>query len=330
MRRARRAKSVEWPTVLVAVALYGAFALLTWFHDSLPWWLLLPLGAYVVCLQGSLQHEALHGHPTAWPTLNEALVLPNLWLWMPFRTYRRLHLTHHRDRHLTDPLEDPESFYVTAERWRRLGRLERGFLWLHNTVAGRLLLGPLFSVVSFAAAEISRLRRRDPELITDWLPHIAGVALVLGWALWICDMPLVEYLAFFAFPGLSLTLLRSFLEHQARDTLGERTVLIEAGPVFSLLFFNNNLHALHHAEPGLAWYALPARYRERRNELLAKNGHYRFSGYAEVIARYLLWPKEPPVHPATAEGAALLLDHHGRASGAPLTERHAFAPQKLP
>ena len=330
VRRARRAKSVEWPTILVAVALYGAFALLTWFHDSLPWWLLLPLGAYVVCLQGSLQHEAVHGHPTAWPLVNELLVLPNLWLWMPFRTYRRTHLTHHADSRLTDPLEDPESFYFTPEQWRRLGNLERGLFWLHNTVAGRLLLGPLVCVWRFASAEARRVTRKPRALASDWLPHIAGMALVLGWVLWICGMPLVEYLAFFAFPGISLTLLRSFLEHQARAPIGERTVLIEAGPLFSLLFFNNNLHAMHHAEPGLAWYKLPARYRERREDLLAKNGHYLYSGYAEIIARYLLWPKEPPVHPATAEGAALRLDHLGRSSGAPIAERHAFSPSKFP
>ena len=70
----------------------------------------------------------------------------------------------------------------------------------------------------------------------------------------------------------------------------------------SLLFLNNNLHALHHAEPGLAWYRLPARYRERREELLAKNGGYRYGGYGEIVLRYLLWPKENPRHPLQAAG----------------------------
>jgi fatty acid desaturase len=65
----------------------------------------------------------------------------------------------------------------------------------------------------------------------------------------------------------------------------------------SLLFLNNNLHALHHAEPGLAWYRLPARYRARRNELLKANGGYRYDGYGEIFGRYLLRPKESAVHP---------------------------------
>ena len=48
--------------------------------------------------------------------------------------------------------------------------------------------------------------------------------------------------------------------------------MVEAEAPLALMFLNNNLHALHHAEPGLAWYRLPARYRQRRAELLAENG----------------------------------------------------------
>ena len=121
--------------------------------------------------------------------------------------------------------------------------------------------------------------------------------LVLIWVLWVCGLPLVEYLALFAYPGISLTLLRSFLEHQARDEVGERSVLVESGWPMSLLFLNNNLHALHHAEPGTPWYRLPARYRARRGELLARNGGYRYGGYGEIILRHLVRPKENPRHP---------------------------------
>ena len=111
---------------------------------------------------------------------------------------------------------------------------------------------------------------------------------------------------FFAYPGVSLTLLRSYLEHQARPAPGERSVLIEAGWPLALMFLNNNLHALHHAEPGLAWYRLPARYRARRRELLENNGGYRYSGYMEIAARYLLRPKEHPRHPFAGAAPAPL------------------------
>ena len=288
---------LEWPTLLVLAGTYGAFGLLTWFHASLPWWLLLPLGAYTVCLHGSLQHEAVHGHPTSRTWVNEALMLPSLWLWMPYRIYRETHLRHHHDERLTDPTLDPESYYVTPERWATLGPLHRGLLWARNTLLGRLALGPAICTWGLFRNEALGLLRGDGRHLRSWALHLIRCALVLAWVIGVCGMPVLEYLAFFAYPGLSLTLLRSFLEHQARDNPGERSVLVEAGPAMSLLFLNNNLHALHHDQPGLAWYRLPARYRTRRSDLLAANGGYRYSGYLEIAARYLLWPKEPLAHP---------------------------------
>ncbi len=296
----RLPERIEWPTLAVAAAVYGGFGLATWHHEALPWWLLLPLGGYLVAWHGSLQHEAVHGHPTPWKWLNEALVFPSLWLWLPFRLYRVSHLTHHNDEILTDPARDPESFYVAPADWDRLGPLGRATFWTVNTLAGRLLIEPLRCVWRLFASEMPRLARGDTANLTPWLLHLAGAALVLAWALGVCAMPLLEYLVFFAYPGLSLTLLRSFLEHQARPAEGARSVLVEAGWPLSLMFLNNNLHALHHAEPGLAWYRLPARYRARRAELLAGNGGYRYGGYLEIAARYLLKPKEHPRHPLAA------------------------------
>ncbi len=294
---------IEWSTVALAGAVYLLFGLLTWWYEALPWWVIFPLAGYLVCLHGSLQHEAVHGHPTPWPLVNEAMVFPSLWLWMPYRLYKDSHLAHHRDATLTDPLDDPESYYVTPQAWARMSRLRRAFLVVHNSLLGRLALGPLVSVWRLYSAEAARLLRDDFSHGRAWLVHLAGAAVVLIWVLGVCRIPLGEYLLLYAYPGVSLTLLRSYLEHRARPEAGERSVLIEAGPVMSLVFLNNNLHALHHAEPGVAWYRLPARYRERRDELLARNGGYRYRNYLEIAARYLLRPKEPVVHPYAGRAA---------------------------
>lgn len=291
---------VEWPTLAVAALIYGGFGLATWYYHALPWWLVLPLGGYLVAWHGSLQHEAVHGHPTPWARVNEALVFPSLWLWLPFRLYRESHLTHHNDAVLTDPARDPESFYVAPAAWDRLGPLGRAYFWTANTLAGRLAIEPARCIWLLFAEQARRLARGDTANLVPWLLHLAGSALVLLWALWVCAIPLVDYLAFFAYPGISLTLLRSFLEHQARPQVGARSVLVEAGWPLALMFLNNNLHALHHAEPGLAWYRLPARYQVRREELLAHNGGYRYGGYLEIAARHLLRPKENPRHPLDA------------------------------
>ena len=125
----RKPTPIEWPTIGLAIVIYGGFALLTLSYHMLPWWAVLPLGGYLVAWHGSLQHEAVHGHPTAWQGMNEALVFPSLWLWMPYRIYRDSHLKHHRKEILTDPYEDPESYYVTPETWSSTGTLRRPRSW---------------------------------------------------------------------------------------------------------------------------------------------------------------------------------------------------------
>lgn len=292
--------AIEWPTLLVAAAIYGGFGLVTWFHASLPWWVLLPLGAYLVAWHGSLQHEVTHGHPTPSPLANELLVLPSLWLWLPFRLYRDSHLAHHNDAQLTDPALDPESYYVDAAAWAAAGPLERAFLRAHNTLAGRILLGPARCLWLFFKGELRRLAGGDFSHATAWALHIVGVALVLVWVLAVCDLPLWQYLLLFVYPGIGLTLVRSFLEHQARPEVSERSVIVEAGPLMSLLFLNNNLHLVHHDKPGLPWYRIPAFYRQRRALFLASNGGYYFKGYREVARKYLFRAKEQPLHPSAA------------------------------
>ncbi len=114
----------------------------------------------------------------------------------------------------------------------------------------------------------------------------------------VCGIPLWAYLALFVLPGTSLTLVRSFAEHKAARTPFERSAVVEAGPLLSLLFLHNNLHYAHHKRPDLPWHALPAYYRAHRRELLAENGGLLYAGgYAEICRRFLLRPIDRPAHP---------------------------------
>ena len=98
---------LEWPTLTLLTVDYTILAALVWFNASLPWWIILPIGAYFACLSGSLQHEVLHGHPTVSRRINEALVFISPQLWLPYGRYRDLHLAHHNDLNLTCPVRDP-------------------------------------------------------------------------------------------------------------------------------------------------------------------------------------------------------------------------------
>src|SRR3546814_18097727 len=102
----------------------------------------------------------------------------------------------------------------------------RAFLHAHNTLAGRLLLGPARCLWLFYKGEIARLLRGDTRHAAAWGLHAAGVALVLLWVIAVCGLPLGQYLLLFVYPGIALSLVRSFPEHQAPPEARERTVIV--------------------------------------------------------------------------------------------------------
>ena len=285
------------PTWIVAGAIYLGWGVATWHYHALPWWLVLPIGGFLLAWHGSLQHEAVHGQLAPWRWLNDAIALPPLGLWLPFPIYRATHRAHHNFDILTEPWRDPESFYVDQGSWRRLNRPLRRLLWVHNTMLGRVLLGPALVIGQFYWAEIGALVRGDLRNLAAWAWHLPMATVVAVWVSVVCAIPLAVYLALFALPGVSLTLVRSFAEHKAANTPLERTAIVEAGAPLALLFLNNNLHYAHHKRPDLPWHALPAYYRAYRGELLHENGGLLYRGYREILRRFLLRPVDRPVHP---------------------------------
>jgi fatty acid desaturase len=288
-------RDVEWPTIGLLAGCYAAWLGATWAYPLLGPWLFILISAPIVTLHSSLQHEALHGHPTRSADLNEALVFPPLGLLFPYRRFKILHLRHHNDQTLTDPYDDPESFYLAAGHWERLPRWLRAVLGFNNTFAGRFSIGPAMMLAGFLANELRLMRGGERAVLRAWLHHLAGLALVFAWTLWL-GIPAWATLAS-AYLGLSILNLRTFAEHQAHETPGGRTVIVEASPALGLLFLNNNLHYVHHQYPRVPWYRLPELYRSRRDEFLAANGSYRFEGYGEMLRRYFFKMKSPVPHP---------------------------------
>ena len=296
-RPRRRTTRVEWPTLALAALVYGSFFLLTWNHAAIPPWLLLPMGAFVVALHGSLQHEIIHGHPTSFRRFNDLLALPPLWLWLPYRVYRESHLVHHNNDRLTDPLDDPESYYVNRRHWDDLSRPMRALLVANQTLLGRLTLGVGLAVYGMWRNEWRRFEAGDRGRILFWAEHAFYVGLLYAYVVHVAGMPIWQYVLFFALPGTSLSLIRSFDEHRPAENIGGRCTIVEAGAFFRLLFLNNNYHALHHLHPGVAWYRLPDLYRAKRDEVLNWNEGFLRQGYKEVFRRYFVRPRDHPSHP---------------------------------
>ncbi len=291
-----KATAAEWPTWLLIAVIYGTWMALTYFGSGLPWWVLLPAGAFVTCWHGHLQHELIHGHPTPNQTINDLLALPPLSLWIPYPIYKEQHLAHHRSRTLADPLDDPESYYVPADRWASLSAFSKALLNANNTLLGRLLLGPVLVPWGFWKAEVKVIRAGDTRRIVVWSGHAVSVALLLAWIIGVCGMPLWMYLGFFVLPGTSLLLMRSFLEHRPGGSQKERTAIVEGCWLTRLLYLNNNLHVVHHTQPKLSWHKIPTVYERNKQTIARRNGGYVFKGYAEVARRYLLTPKDLPIY----------------------------------
>lgn len=259
--------------------------------------LLFCVSAIVTAFHTSLQHEVVHGHPTPYGWLNEALIFPSLIFVYPFRRYRDLHLKHHVDENLTDPYDDPESYYWPQIEQNKMGKLMGLLLAANNTFVGRMILGAPLGLYGFYRTELSRLMRNEPGVRKAWMLHLAGSVPVFWWIVQVCAIPFWLYALLVIYPGVSWILVRSFAEHQAAQSVGGRTAIVEAHPFFSLLFLNNNLHMVHHAHPNVSWYDLPELYRQRRDIYLAANDSYLFGGYWQIVRQFAFRKKQPVFHP---------------------------------
>ena len=108
MARAQRSGRIEWLTLGLFVGFYVAWLAVILLHRRLPWPVSLALLAVLGGFYMSLQHEALHGHPTSRRSVNTALAFAPLSLWLPYLRYRRSHIVHH-GTDLTDPQDDPTT-----------------------------------------------------------------------------------------------------------------------------------------------------------------------------------------------------------------------------
>jgi fatty acid desaturase len=274
------------PTWLVALVTYGGWLALTGFHARLPLPVLALLGGCLVALHGSLQHETIHGHPAGPAWVGLLLGAPPLSLWLPYEIYRYTHRRHHATHRLTDPVHDPEAPFAQVALGR--GGMARLLRATQRTVLGRLGLGPPVTVGLFLAGELRAVRRNQPGHRRAWLLHVLALGFVLAWLTQVAHLSLGTYLLAFVYPGTSLTLLRSFVEHRVDERPERRTTVVEAGLFFRLLFLNNNFHVAHHAAPRAPWFELPRLWAAQREAVLERAPDLVHPGYLTVMRRRLL------------------------------------------
>jgi fatty acid desaturase len=295
--RPRLRRAVEWQTVTLAMGIYGGWLAVTAAYPYLPLWLVSPIGALLLTVHASFQHEVLHGHPTRWRGVNTAVGNVPLSLWLPYRRYKQTHLQHHVDERLTDPLDDPESYYWTAERWELLGPAGRALVRAQTTLAGRVVIGPFWSIGRFLYDEAGRVIAGKSGARRIWAEHLLLCVPVVAWVTLVGGMPLWLYVIAMVVPGTGVLLIRSFAEHKALPEARERVAIVENARLLGPLFLYNNLHALHHERPQIPWYEYPAWYRENRDRLVRENGGLVYASYLDVARRFLFRSHDTPRHP---------------------------------
>ncbi len=288
-------RRIEWPTVAMILSCHAL-----WVIGGAALWPISPLAALALmavmaALHSSLVHECLHGHPTRNRHANEALVALPLSLIYPYRRYKATHLAHHHDDRLTDPFDDPESYYKARWQHDRMPRWLQMLLRVNNTMLGRLVLGPVLGAAGFVAQELRLLRADTHGVRVAWSLHLLGMVPVLA-LLWAWGIPLWLYLLAVVWPALSLISIRTFAEHRWHDAAEGRTIIVERSPL-AWLFLNNNLHIVHHKIPQAPWYALPRLYAERRDHWHALNHGYVYRNYWQLFRAHAIWAKEPVIHP---------------------------------
>jgi fatty acid desaturase len=265
---------------------------LAWYRvEATPWALLaiVVLAAWYM----SLQHELVHGHPTGYAWLNRALGLLPIAVWYPFDIYRNSHLAHHRDEVLTYPGQDPESNYLDPVDFAQHSAPARFLLVAQRTALGRFGISPAFAIFHLLRPLVSASYWRNARLRWTWGQHALLLVLML-WAInRFTGISPGLYLAL-SYLCLGLAFMRSFYEHRPAADPQHRIVINEAGWFWRMLFLNNNFHAVHHAQPKLPWYRIPAVYRENQEYFLERNGRYLLTGYLAFLARYAVRPLDAP------------------------------------
>jgi fatty acid desaturase len=289
--------AIEWPTVALIAFAYAGWFTFTRAYGAWPTWVVAPVTAVLLTLHSSLQHEILHGHPTRSTAINRLLGILPLSLWMPYDRFRALHMAHHVNERLTDPLDDPETNYVTPEEWQGRTRFARWIFQLQLTLAGRMLIGSWWRMGGFLASEAKAFARNQPGVRAAWISHLVLCALVVYWVTVICGIPLWLYVMAMVIPGNAILLVRSFAEHRALAAACERTAIVENSWLLGPLFLFNNLHSLHHEQPLLPWYQYNARYKVARDRLIAANGGLVYSTYFDIARRFLFRLHDQPQHP---------------------------------
>ncbi len=216
---------VEWPTLALAICIYCSWLLVLAMNERLHFIVNICLLGVIIAWHSSFQHESIHGHPFREKALNELIASPPLCLWVPYAEYRDTHLKHHIDEHLTDPHEDPESYYLTPEQWQTMSPMWRRVMLTNRTFLGRVTIGPFLSIFGWLRSRAHAVIHNEPGARRVWGAHALQTSLILYVVTHVAGVSLFVYLPAVVL-SQSLLMVRSFCEHKWVSNGASRVAMV--------------------------------------------------------------------------------------------------------
>lgn len=279
----RPSRGILLNSVLAALfgtaVLFALFLLPLWLIplDSLWVWSLVPI-VLLTPSHWALLHEAIHGlfHPE--PRLNRAAGRAlSILGGSSFRVLRFGHLMHHRfNRYRMDRPDcfDPTEISAWRARLKYFLELAGGFYLIEIVIPLLFLLprplcarilGRVYAHPDNTVQQVGSIARQTllgARALVELRQDAAFVILLFGGSAlaWGVDWPLLA--AFVLGRGAIISFLDNVYHYQTPVERVDFAYNLELPRPPQLLILNMNLHRVHHREPHLPWWRLPARFRE--------------------------------------------------------------------
>jgi beta-carotene hydroxylase len=264
---------VAWPTVLLALGIVAAFALVCTLATMriIPLWLGLILNTLILYLDQTPLHEACHGNiagrDSKWLWLNHLVgFVCGTILLHEYKAFRYMHLAHHRDTNNEEL--DPDHWVAVKNPFLVVFRCLTIVFWYHQYfwkhiafhahIPGMrpltihiVVMHAIYYGIAIALSVMGYWR----EVLMLWIfPHILGSALIV-----------------FLFAYLVHKPHESHERYRDTNVFWVRGKIIE--PIANWLYMFQNFHLVHHLFPRIPFYNYSQAFRDLKPVLDKEHAH---------------------------------------------------------
>ena len=264
---------VAWPTVLLALGIVAAFALVCTLGTMriIPLWLGLILNTFILYASQTPLHEACHGNipgkDSRYLWLNHLVGYAcGSILLHEYKAFRYMHLAHHRDTNNEEI--DPDHWVAVQGPFKVFWRCMTIVFWYHRYFWRHIAFHPHIPGMRSLAIHIM-------VMYAIYYGLALGLSLMGYWRevlmLWIFPHILASALIIYFFAYLT------HAPHEVHERYRDTNVFWFRGrvlePVVNWLYLFQNFHLIHHLFPRVPFYLYPKAFRSLKPVLDKEKAH---------------------------------------------------------